>query len=145
MTRKKPFWETKSLHEMSQPEWESLCDGCGKCCLNKLINDDGDIFFTDAACWLFDRHECRCLDYGNRKSKVPDCVVLKPRDISSLHWLPASCAYRVLSEGGKLADWHPLISGDPQSIHRAGISVRDRTISENDVLDLDDRIIDWIE
>jgi len=145
MAQGKPFWETLTLTEMSQKQWESLCDGCGKCCLNKLINDDGELFFTDAACWLLDLDGCRCKDYTNRKAKVPDCVVLSPGNISSLAWMPATCAYRLLSEGKALPDWHPLISGDPESVHKAGISIRGRAVSESDVLDLDDRIVDWIE
>jgi hypothetical protein len=145
MTQEKPFWETVKLEDMSQAQWESLCDGCGKCCLNKLINDDDEIFFTDAACWLLDLKTCRCCDYANRKTKVADCVVLDVGNISSLRWMPSSCAYRLLSEGKKLPDWHPLISGDPETVHSAGISIRGRAVSEKDVLDLDERIVDWID
>ncbi len=140
-----PFWKTTKLQDMTQTQWESLCDGCGKCCLNKLINDDDDIFFTDAACWLLDLHECKCNDYANRKKKVPDCVVLRHDNISSLKWMPSTCAYRLVSEGAPLPDWHPLISKDKDSVHKAGVSIRGKAISEKEVLDLDDRIIDWID
>ena len=138
-----PFWKRKTLAEMNRDEWESLCDGCGKCCLNKLINDDDDLFFTDAACRLLDLHTCRCTDYANRLHEVPDCEVLTAENIQSFKWMTSTCAYRLLAEGKDLFDWHPLVSGDPESVHRAGVSVRGRAVSEEDVLDLDQRIVDW--
>ncbi len=138
-----PFWKRKTLAEMNREEWESLCDGCGKCCLNKLINDDDDLFFTDAACRLLDLHTCRCTDYANRLHEVPDCQVLTAENIQDFKWMTSTCAYRLLAEGKDLFDWHPLISGDPESVHKAGISVRGRACSEEDVLDLDERIVDW--
>lgn len=141
----KPYWETKSLSEMTRGEWESLCDECGKCCLNKLINDDDDLFFTDVACRLLDLESCRCGNYAERKKHVSDCQVLTVRNIPEFRWLPSTCAYRLLAEGKPLADWHPLISGDPESVHRAGISVRGRAFSEDEVLDLENRIVDWPE
>ncbi|MEL6687358.1 MAG: YcgN family cysteine cluster protein [Pseudomonadota bacterium] len=126
-----PFWEIKSLTEMSAAEWESLCDGCGKCCLIRLEDDEtGAVYTTDAHCHLFDNKTCRCTDYANRKAKVPDCVILKPGNIKALKWMPQTCAYRRLSEGKGLADWHPLVSGDPNSVHDAGMSVQDATVSE---------------
>lgn len=141
-----PFWETKSLEEMTRVEWESLCDGCGKCCLIKLEDEDtGDTYLTDVACKLFDAGTCRCGDYPRRQLHVPDCVVLTPDNIAGLHWMPETCAYRLLAEGQPLAWWHPLVSGDPESVHRAGISVRGRVTSETEVAedDLPDRIVDW--
>jgi len=144
MTDSAPFWEAKSLAEMTDAEWESLCDGCGKCCLNKLIDDDTDeILHTDVACRLLDLDSCRCRDYANRRSEVPDCQVLTANAIAGFRWLPSTCAYRVLSEGRPLPDWHPLLTGDPETVHRAGISVRDRAFSEDDILDLESRIVEW--
>ena len=129
------FWETVPLDRMTPDEWEALCDGCGKCCLNKLEDiDTGEVAFTRVACRLLDGETCRCGNYGLRKTLVPECVVLTPKSIGKVaYWLPESCAYRVLHEGGKLADWHPLVSGDPESVHRAGISVRGWTVPEWEV------------
>ncbi len=132
---------------MTAGEWESLCDGCGKCCLNKLeFEDTGEIAFTNVACKLLDLHSCRCSDYRNRRKFVPDCVKLSPRNIEKIQWMPSSCAYRLLSEGKPLFDWHPLISGDPESVHKAGISMRGRAVPEtilNAELDgLEDYVLD---
>lgn len=140
-----PFWKTKTLSEMTTTEWESLCDGCGKCCLNKLINDDEELFFTDVACRLLNLGSCRCGNYPERKKHVPDCQVLTVENIPEFRWLPSTCAYRLVAEGKELAEWHPLLSGDPESVHRAGISVRGRAFSEDDVLDLENRIVEWPE
>ena len=130
-----PFWERKSLHQMTQAEWESLCDGCGKCCMSKLIDDDTDeIHYTTVACRLFDARACRCTDYDNRQAQVPDCVRLTPDNVLELPWLPGTCAYRLIGEGKPLHDWHPLISGDPTSVHAAGVSVLGRvTAFEQDM------------
>ena len=128
------FWEKKPLSKMSSAEWEALCDGCGKCCLNKLEDEDsGEVALTRVACRLLDDATCRCAHYENRHQFVPDCIVLRPDTIAShAYWLPDTCAYRLLWQGNPLPDWHPLVSGDPESVHRAGISVRGQTVSEFD-------------
>jgi uncharacterized protein len=136
---KKPFWEVKSLEELDDKEWESLCDGCGRCCLVKLEDEDtGAIHFTNIACKLFDATACRCSDYRQRRRRVRDCLKLTPDLVRSLSWLPASCAYRRLSEGRTLAWWHPLVSGSPDTVHEAGISVRGRVAASERELKLDD-------
>jgi hypothetical protein len=143
----KPFWETVPLREMSREQWESLCDGCARCCLHKLEEAySREIFYTDVACSLLDEENCRCSQYAQRQKLVPDCVVLTPEQTGSYHWLPDTCAYRVLEEGGSVAEWHPLVSGNPESVHLAGMSVRGRCISENDVDedDFEEHIIRWV-
>lgn len=130
------FWRQKSLSEMSSEEWESLCDGCGKCCLVKLIDDETEeLQHTRVACELLDIGACRCGDYANRHTIVPDCIKLDPAAIEELSWLPETCAYRLVADGKDLAAWHPLVSGDPESVHAAGISVRAWAISETKVDD----------
>ncbi|MFL4470319.1 YcgN family cysteine cluster protein [Tateyamaria armeniaca] len=133
------FWEAKRLDQMSEDEWEALCDGCGKCCLNKLEDEDsGDVALTRVACRLLDDLTCRCAQYDIRHQFVPDCILLKPSNIEShLYWMPQTCAYRLLHEGRPLFDWHPLISGTPETVHAAGVSMRGRTLSEFDVADED--------
>ena len=139
-----PFWKRKSLSEMSKAEWESLCDGCAKCCLEKLEDSEtGHIEYTDIACRLLDLGACKCKHYATRKRIVPDCVVLTPDNVHGLSWMPSTCAYRLLDEGKDLPDWHPLITGDPQSVHRAGVSVRGRVVSEADAGDLEEHIVIW--
>ncbi len=139
-----PFWKQKTLDEMNQAEWESLCDGCARCCLLKLEDvDTGEIAYTDIACRLLDSGACRCGDYENRQNTVPDCVALKPENIDDLQWMPSSCAYRRISEGKELAWWHPLVSGDANTVHEAGISVRGRVIPERRGDDPEDRIVTW--
>jgi hypothetical protein len=141
-----PFWRAKSLEEMTAAEWESLCDGCARCCLNKLEDwDTGEIYWTNVACTLLEEAACRCSDYVNRAERVPDCVRLTPEAVRRLTWLPPTCAYRLVAEGKDLAWWHPLVSGDPDTVHRAGISVRNRVVSEDTVEteDLEDHVVDW--
>ena len=143
MSRKKPFRETKSLAEMSGEEWESLCDGCGRCCLYILHNEEtGDVFETDVACKLFDPKVRRCTDYENRSARVPDCVRLTPQNAKALSWMPKTCAYRRLANGKSLPEWHPLITGDPKSVERAGVAVSPDLIPEGEIDDdlLEDRI-----
>lgn len=143
----KPFWELKSLAEMSMDEWESLCDGCGRCCLRKLEDEaTGEVAYTDVACRLLDVKTCRCRNYSKRQTLVDDCVSLKPGDTSPLRWMPTTCAYRLLDEGKPLPDWHPLRSGSRHSVHAAGISVRGRCTSEEHVHEeeVETRIIGWI-
>ncbi len=135
-----PFWKTKTLEEMSATEWESLCDGCGKCCLSKLEDEDtGEIHFTSVGCRLFNADTCRCGDYANRLKKVSDCVQLTPQNVRTISWLPRTCAYRLVAEGRDLFSWHPLVSGDADSVHKAGISMRGRvTASETEMAEPED-------
>lgn len=141
-----PFWRTKSLDELNEQEWESLCDGCGRCCLNKLEDwDTGEISWTNVACRLFDEKSCRCGDYPNRHANVPDCIALTPENVPELTWLPPTCGYRLVAEGRDLYWWHWLVSGDPDTVHEAGISARGRTLSEKNISDaeLEDHIVVW--
>ena len=130
-----PFWRLKTLEEMTSSEWESLCDGCARCCLVKLEDEDtGEIHFTDIGCKLLDAKTCRCRDYKRRKSRVPDCVALTPVVVRTLSWLPVTCAYRLVAEGKDLPDWHPLVSSSAESVHAARVSVRGRVgASEEDL------------
>lgn len=141
-----PFWEEKTLAEMSTEEWEALCDGCGRCCLIRLEDEDtGEIVTSDVSCRLLDGDSCACTDYPNRKSKVPDCVKLTPDNVGKLSWIPHTCAYRRLAEGKGLAWWHPLISGDPDTVRQAGVSAAGRTVNEAEVRpgDWEKHIVDW--
>ena len=139
-----PYWKSKSLGEMTRQEWESLCDGCGRCCLLKLEDvDSGHIDFTNVACRLLDLGSCRCTRYSERKRFVPDCVVLTPGNIEQISWMPATCAYRLIAEGRELYWWHPLVSGSTETVHSAGVSVRGRAISEKRAGDLEDHIVEW--
>ena len=142
-----PFWRVKTLDEMSRNEWESLCDGCARCCLVKLEEEDtGDIHFTDIGCRLLDGKTCRCRDYERRNRRVPDCVRLTPAAVRALTWLPVTCAYRLVAEGKDLPDWHPLVSRSADSIHHAGVSVRGRVVAGEDDLAQElwpDRIVKW--
>ena len=134
----KPFWKTKTLSEMTEQEWESLCDGCGKCCVLRMEDEDtGATYVTDIHCKLFNNQSCLCSNYENRKRYVPDCVKLTPHNVQKLKWIPQTCAYRLVANGEDLFDWHHLISGSYDTIHEAGMSVRDATISEDEVDDED--------
>jgi len=141
------FWEQKTLSEMTQEQWESLCDGCGKCCLQKLEDEDtGEVFYTDVSCHLLDVKTCRCKDYQNRLARVPECIDLTPETASEYSWLPSTCAYRLLAEGKALEPWHPLISGVSGAELTTRVSVRGRVVSEVFVHpdDLEQRIIQWV-
>jgi len=145
-TQTEPFWRAKPLKDMNQTEWESLCDGCARCCLNKLEDwDTGEIAWTDVVCELLDEETCRCGDYDQRSTLVPDCIQLTPQSVISLTWLPPTCAYRLVRDGKDLYWWHPLVSGDPETVHIAGISVRGRVLSETEVPveQYEDRLVDW--
>jgi uncharacterized cysteine cluster protein YcgN (CxxCxxCC family) len=140
-----PFWKTTPLQEMTQAQWESLCDGCAKCCLFKIEDiDTGDLYFTNVVCRLLDLNTCQCTDYENRRTLVPDCVNLYQHDdIKQLHFMPSTCSYRLLSEGKDLPPWHPLVSGDSNSVVAAGHSVKDRVFVESEHLVLEDHIVEW--
>jgi uncharacterized cysteine cluster protein YcgN (CxxCxxCC family) len=143
-----PFWEEKTLTEMTPTEWESLCDGCGRCCLVKLEDEDsGTIITSDVHCQLLDGETCRCSDYPNRQKKVADCIKLTPENVTTIAWIPKTCAYRRLAEGKGLAWWHPLISGDAETIVDVGVSVRGRTVNELTVEpgEWEDHAVDWPE
>ncbi len=140
------FWHRKSLAEMNREEWEALCDGCARCCLYRLEDaDTGRIHFTNVHCRLLDTATGRCTDYANRSRRVPDCVTITLETLRSPGWLPRHCAYRRLAEGRSLPDWHPLVSGDPDSVVRAGQRVCDRTICEDDADALENHLVDWLE
>lgn len=139
-----PFWKTKTLEQLSQEEWESLCDGCGRCCLHKLRDEDtGKIWWTNVACRLLDQETCRCKEYATRQRKIPDCVQLSPQALPEIDWLPRSCAYRLVGEGKDLAWWHPLVSGRPETVHEAGISVRGRALDERKAGPLEHHLVEW--
>ena len=135
MSKRPNFWQDVPLAKMNAEEWEALCDGCGKCCLNKIEDaDTGEVFLTRVACRLLDDQSCLCGQYDIRKSIVPECIVLKPSTIDKhAYWMPQTCAYRLLYQGKPLPHWHPLLTGDPQTVHQAGVSVHGITVPEFEV------------
>lgn len=140
------FWEYKKLSEMSIPEWESLCDNCGKCCLHKLEDEDsGEIFYTSVVCDLLDLDSCRCSRYQERCTLVPDCLDLKQHDFTQFNWLPTTCAYKLLAENKPLPAWHPLVSEDSDSVREAGVTVSSYAMKESEVETLEDHIIEWLD
>jgi len=141
-----PFWQRKTLEEMTQAEWESLCDGCGQCCAIKLEFQPGLFALTCVTCRLLDTETCRCTQYERRKQEVEGCLTMTPEVARSTSWLPYTCAYRRLAKGPDLPEWHPLVSGDPNAVHDAGVSMRGYALSELDVDedDLDHFIIRWL-
>ena len=149
------FWQKVPLSEMSKDQWESLCDGCAKCCLVKLQDEDegegnnGDsqeVYYTNVACTLLDQQSCRCTDYTKRNERVAECLNLTVESVGEMYWLPATCAYRLVYEGKDLPAWHPLVSGDPLSVHKAGMSVKGKTVSQDEVHEdaLEDHIVFWV-
>jgi uncharacterized protein len=143
-----PFWAEKTLDEMTEAEWESLCDGCGRCCLIKLEDEDtGEIITSDVHCKLFDPQTCGCSDYANRQERVPDCIKLTPHNVTTIGWMPRTCAYRRIAEGKGLSWWHPLVSGDPETVIMAGVSVFGRTQDELSVDpgEWEQHAVDWPE
>jgi uncharacterized cysteine cluster protein YcgN (CxxCxxCC family) len=142
-----PFWKRKSLKEMTNAEWESLCDGCGRCCLNKLLDEETAVtYFTNVGCKLLDCATARCGDYENRARKVPDCVQLTPRNLARIDWLPPTCGYKLVAQGKDLYWWHPLVSGDPDTVRIAGVSVAGRVPHTEETVpddELEDHIVSW--
>ena len=141
------FWQSKSLAQMNSAEWESLCDGCGKCCLHKLEDEDtGEVFYTRVACKLLDLETCQCTDYTRRLERVPGCVHLTPEDVAKFDWLPVSCAYRLIAEGKPLPTWHHLRSGDRLQVHKQGHSIKGRALPEATVAeeDLEEQVVHWV-
>jgi len=144
MPAEPPFWKTTPLDRMTDAQWESLCDGCGRCCLHKLRDEDTEeLAFTNVSCRLLDTGSCRCSRYETRRDWVPDCVSLTPASLAAIDWLPPTCGYRVLAEGRDLAWWHPLVSGSAETVHEAGVSVRGRVLDERRAGLLEDHVVDW--
>lgn len=142
----KPFWERLSLRDMNREQWESLCDGCAKCCLIKLEDEDtGCIHYTSVVCQYLDQQRCRCTVYAKRRKLVPTCVELHPDELDSLHWMPSTCAYRLLHEGKPLPIWHPLVSGSRRAMVTAGVTVTGKVVSEAYIHDedLQRHVVDW--
>lgn len=144
----KDFWKTKKIEEFSPEEWEAVCDGCAKCCLFKLTDPDSDtVYFTNVVCRYLDLETCKCTDYENRHENVPDCVYVTAKIAHDANWLPKTCAYRMLAKGQGLPWWHPLVSGDPGSVHLVGASVLGKVVSEEvvDLSDLEDMVVNWFD
>ncbi|MEN8176667.1 MAG: YcgN family cysteine cluster protein [Pseudomonadota bacterium] len=139
------FWKKARLEQLTAEEWEALCDGCAKCCLHRLEDDSTrEIWFTNVHCRLLDTDSCRCTDYPNRSTRVPDCVTLTPAELEDPYWLPQTCAYRLLAEGKDLPRWHPLVSGDPESVNKSRQRICGRTVCEDDADDLEQHIVTWV-
>lgn len=144
----KNWWDAKSLEQLSPAEWEALCDGCAKCCLHKLEDEDtGEVYFTKVRCQHLDESSCRCTDYPQRSVLMPNCIHLEPEEVPGYDWLPSTCAYRLRANNEPLPDWHPLVTGDPQSVHQAGVSIKGRSISDEFVHPdgFEEHIIHWVE
>jgi len=142
------FWQEKTLDELTPKEWESLCDGCGRCCLQKLEDEDtGDIYYTNVVCRYIDFKTCGCGDYANRSKLVTTCIHLTPENVREINWLPTTCGYRLVAEGKDLPWWHPLVSGSKSTVHQAGISVRKKCLSDAHIPEHEwqDHLIDWVE
>lgn len=143
-----PFWESKSLHQMSRDEWESLCDGCAKCCLLKLEDEDtGLIHYTNVVCRFLDQKKCKCTEYKKRRKLVPTCLQLEPGELDDLNWMPSTCAYRLLNEDKPLPIWHPLITGGRKEMIESGNTVSGKVISEEYVHEdgLDEHLVNWVD
>ena len=144
MIEKDNFWKSKTLKQMTNDEWESLCDGCGKCCLHKLEDiDTGEISVSNVSCMYLDLKTCGCMDYENRHKNVKDCIKLTPETINKINWLPNTCSYKLVLNNDDLPDWHHLLSGDKNTIHERGMSVKNFSISEKDISDVNEYILDW--
>lgn len=142
------FWEHKTFTQMTPQEWESLCDGCAKCCLHKLEDEDtSEVYYTDVACRYLDNNSCRCQEYSQRQTLVEGCLKLRPQDVEVFDWLPSTCTYRLLSKGEPLPVWHHLLTGNPELVHQLGFSVKNKVVSEQTVAedDYEERVIHWIE
>ncbi len=142
------WWQDTPLAELDREQWEALCDGCAKCCLHKLEDEDsGEVFYTKVRCRYLDEQECRCTDYANRSVLVPNCIRLQVEEIDDLDWLPSTCAYRLRARGEPLPDWHYLVSCDRETVHRAGVSIRGRAVSDEFVHPdgYDEHIVHWVE
>ena len=148
MTSELPFWKTKTLEEMTQDEWESLCDGCAKCCLHKLQDEETEeVYYTKVACRYLEEDSCHCSVYQTREQYVPECLWVTPEIARQEQWLPATCAYRLLAQGEDLPHWHPLVAGNDKQMVQVGISIKGRFLSEEFVHPdgLDEHIIHWVE
>tara|TARA_X000001036_G_C20056713_1_gene553267 strand:+ start:72 stop:530 length:459 start_codon:yes stop_codon:yes gene_type:complete len=144
MIEKENFWKSKTLKQMTNDEWESLCDGCGKCCLHKLEDiDTGEISVSNVSCMYLDLKTCGCMDYKHRHKNVKDCIKLTPETIDKINWLPNTCSYKLVLNNDDLPDWHHLVSGDKNTIHERGMSVKNFSISEKDISDVNEYILDW--
>jgi uncharacterized cysteine cluster protein YcgN (CxxCxxCC family) len=140
------FWETTPIFALTPTQWEALCDGCAKCCLEKLEDEDtGRIHYTNVVCKLLDRDTCRCSDYADRAKIVSNCIILTPAVLEDPRWLPTTCAYRRLAEKRPLPEWHPLVTGDRRSVEEAGQSVYGRVVSEENAGPLNFHLVDWVE